>query len=275
MAQGFQLTVRQLYYQFVSRDLIPNTMKSYKRLVFIINRARLAGLVDWDAIVDRTRFLRGYEYKDTPQSAIYDTIHDYRLNPWKHVYQEYWPEVWIEKDALVGVIERVCLKNRVNYFATRGFSSQSAQREAALRLVQTAHQHDKEPVILMLSDHDPSGLDMYRDNDDRLYMFAQAEGGRILIERIALTMEQVEEFKPPPNPAKETDTRYAGYVRAYGPHSWELDALDPSYLESLIDENLGRLKNSGAWEETMEQEREDIRNLDYIASNFDDLIGQK
>src|SRR5579864_7879084 len=69
-AQGFDLTLRQLYYQFVSRDLIPNTQKDYKNLGSIINDARLAGMIDWETIVDRTRELRSLSHWSDPSEII-------------------------------------------------------------------------------------------------------------------------------------------------------------------------------------------------------------
>src|SRR2546428_272641 len=69
-AQGFTLTLRQAYYQFVSRGLIPNTDREYKRLGSIINDARMAGLIDWDSIEDRTRFLRSLSHWDDPSDIM-------------------------------------------------------------------------------------------------------------------------------------------------------------------------------------------------------------
>jgi hypothetical protein len=54
-AQGYDLTLRQLYYQFVARGIIPNSDAEYKKLGSVINDGRLAGLIDWDSITDRTR----------------------------------------------------------------------------------------------------------------------------------------------------------------------------------------------------------------------------
>ena len=102
-AQGFNLTLRQLYYQFVSRDLIPNTQRDYKRLGSVINDARLAGLIDWSAIVDRTRNLRELDHWTSAQDILSDAAGWYQVDRWAH--QEVRPEVWIEKDALLGVIE--------------------------------------------------------------------------------------------------------------------------------------------------------------------------
>ena len=117
-SQGFTLTLRQLYYQFVARDLIRNSQREYKRLGSIINDARLAGLIDWYSIEDRTRFLRGLNSWDSPEEIIQETASNYHRDRWNG--QKWRPEVWIEKDALVGVIEGVCNELDIDYFACRG-----------------------------------------------------------------------------------------------------------------------------------------------------------
>jgi len=94
--QGFDLTLRQLYYQFVARDLFPNTERSYNMLGTTINDARLAGLVDWDNIVDRTRNVRQNSHWNSPQEIIKVCANQYQINKWEN--QKYKIEVWIEMD---------------------------------------------------------------------------------------------------------------------------------------------------------------------------------
>ena len=105
-AQGYDLTLRQLYYQFVSRDLLPNRQSEYKRLGDIINDARLAGLVDWEAIVDRTRNIRALPHWSDPAAIVQAAASSFAVDKWAE--QPRRVEVWIEKDALVGVFEPVC-----------------------------------------------------------------------------------------------------------------------------------------------------------------------
>jgi hypothetical protein len=156
--QGFDLTLRQLFYQFVSRALIPNTQRDYKNLGSIVNDGRLAGLIDWSAIVDRTRNLRDLAHWDSPADIVDACARQFRFRLWDD--QPCRVEVWIEKDALVGVIEGVCTEYDVPHFSCRGYTSQSELWGAAQRLLE----HDtKECIILHLGDHDPSGVDMSRD----------------------------------------------------------------------------------------------------------------
>jgi hypothetical protein len=241
-AQGFDLTLRQLYYQFVARGIIPNRDTEYKRLGSIINDARLAGLIDWNSIQDRTRELRKNPHWMSPAGVIESALNSYHLDLWKG--QGNRPEVWIEKDALVGVIAGVCNALDVPYFSCRGYTSQSEMWAAGQRL-RGYRQAGQRPVILHLGDHDPSGIDMTRDIFERLEMFT----GNVPVVRLALNMPQVLEYNPPPNPAKLTDSRIAGYLDAYGAESWELDALEPSVLVALVREAITGLIDQDPWDE--------------------------
>jgi hypothetical protein len=135
--------------------------------------------------------------------------------------QTFRPEVWIEKDAFLGVIEGVCREYRLPYFACRGNNSESEQYKAGKRF-ELDLANCLIPIVLHPGDHDPNGLDMTRDNRDRLAMFARRG---VEARRLALNMDQVERYRPPPNFAKETDTRYPAYVKDFGERCWELDAL--------------------------------------------------
>ncbi len=120
-ARGFTLTLRQLYYQFVARSLIDNKQSEYKRLGDVIKNGRRAGLIDWEAIEDRTRNMRDHPSWDSPAGLVAAAAEQYREDLW--LGQDFRLEVWIEKDALLGVIERVCDDYRVPYFACRGNNS--------------------------------------------------------------------------------------------------------------------------------------------------------
>jgi hypothetical protein len=249
--QGYDLTLRQLYYQFVSRGLIPNQDTEYKRLGNIINDARLTGMLDWSYIVDRTRNLRGLAHWSDPESIVSAVASQYQTDRWAN--QPHQVEVWIEKDALVGVISGACNRLDVPYFSCRGYTSQSELWGAARRLIRY-QDRGQAPVIIHLGDHDPSGIDMTRDIGDRLALF----GAHATVRRIALNMDQVDAYRPPPNPAKLTDARATGYISRFGAQSWELDALDPSTLDALITSTILEYRDIGLWERdtaVMESER--------------------
>lgn len=101
-AQGYDLTLRQLYYQFVSKALLPNRQQSYKRLGDIINQARLAGLMDWNYITDRTRNLQSLGHWRTPGEIIRSAANSFALDKWSD--QPIRVEVWVEKEALAGIV---------------------------------------------------------------------------------------------------------------------------------------------------------------------------
>jgi len=268
LTQGFSLTLRQLYYQFVARALLSNTEQSYSKLGNIISDARRAGRIDWQAIEDRTRHLRSIGFFENPQELLGTAKDAYHRDLWAN--QDVRLEVWIEKDALIGVIEGICRKNDVPYFSCRGYVSDSEMWRGARRM--RRHDHNNQKVIVLhLGDHDPSGMDMTRDIEDRLNLFSGYAS--IEVRRIALTMEQIEELQPPPNPAKMTDSRYEQYISQYGNESWELDALEPKYISSLIEENILAERNEERWEEAIAEQEEERLQIAEVIDRWNELFG--
>lgn len=263
--QGFRLTLRQLYYQFVSRDLIANTLKEYKRLGSVINDARLAGLIDWNAIEDRTRSVRSVSTWDSPSSIVQACARQYRLDQWEG--QQFRPEIWIEKEALAGVVEGVCGELGVSYLSCRGYTSQSEMWSSASRLA-SLDADGQHPVILHFGDHDPSGIDMSRDIRERLEMF----GAHVEFRRLALNMDQVKKHAPPPNPAKVTDSRFESYQRKFGNDSWELDALEPKLLVSMIRREILSLRDDKTHAKVMARQASHLDELDIVASNWSQVV---
>jgi len=288
--QGFFLTLRQLYYQFVSRDLFPedrrwswinnkwvkdrfdgtkNADPNYKWLGGIINDARLAGYIDWNAILDRTRELKSTSHWSSPASMVETCVEQFSIDKWED--QPCRVEVWIEKDALVGVIEGVCKKNDVPYFSCRGYNSQSAMWRASQRLEGYLQHADQEPIILHLGDHDPSGIDMTRDIRDRMDIFTRDP--MIAVKRIALNMDQINRYQPPPSPAKITDSRAVSYIDRFGHDSWELDALEPSVMEDLIQSEIDLVRCPESWGASVEEEEIERANLASVSENWESVIG--
>ncbi len=264
-AQGFDLTLRQLYYQFVSRALISNSDREYKRLGGIINDARLAGLIDWDAIQDRTRNLETLSHWGSPENILEESAKQFRMDKWAG--QPFRPEVWMEKDAVIGIVAPVCERLDVPYFSCRGYTSQSEMWVGGRRMRQW-HALGATPVVLHLGDHDPSGIDMTRDVTERLALFA----GEVAVKRLALNMDQVDQYGPPPNPAKTTDSRYIGYTELYGDESWELDALEPQAMADLIENAVLALRqDDDAYEAVLAEEQEAKSQLEAIADNWNEV----
>jgi len=279
--QGFKLTLRQLYYQIVARNLFPEDRKwvrhggkwvknadgtknadpNYNWIGVIINDARLAGLVDWNHLVDRTRNLKDLEHFNGAEDALAKLAGWYHVDMWEN--QKVRPEVWIEKDALTGVIEGVCQQLDVPFFSCRGYTSQSEMWRAGQRL---AHWHDLGYTthIIHLGDHDPSGIDMSRDIFDRMEMFM----GGTEFERIALNMDQVRLYDPPPDPAKITDSRCKAYIERFGGESWELDALEPSVMNDLITNAVIALRDEGVYKEDQAHKNKVKDKLYTLADNW-------
>lgn len=269
--QGYDLTLRQLYYQFVARALIANRDREYKRLGSIVNDARLAGRIGWNRITDRTRNLRGIYHVDDVEQAVKETAEQFALDLWAN--QPWRLEVWVEKDALVGVIGQMADELDVPYFSCRGYTSQSELWTAAMRVVRYL-KDGKRVKIIHLGDHDPSGLDMTRDIRDRLMLFTRAHlrAPDVRVERIALNMDQIEQYNPPPNPAKLTDSRGAGYVEEYGDESWELDALEPSVLSDLIRDAVYEVRDVDLWAQAHEEQERERERLQTVSDRWDEVV---
>jgi len=261
-AQGYKLTLRQLYYQMVARDLIPNTQRSYKNLGVIIGNARLAGLIDWNSIEDRLRKLVSVSHWTTPSGIIWGAAGGYRNDKW--INQPCRIEIWVEKDALSGVLTPIAQKHDVGFFAARGYPSLSEMYSAGQRFARYARD-GQEVHILHLGDHDPSGMDMTRDIQERVSMFAEKA---LKVNRLALNWNQIELYNPPPNPAKQTDSRYSAYADEYGDESWELDALDPATLESIVEPVILELRDDEQWEIDKQKEQDGRDDLNLAASNW-------
>jgi len=245
-SQGFKLTVRQLYYQLVTRNAIANNEKQYGKISRLCNDARMGGLMDWDMIEDRTRafisragWLNGGEILSTCADQYHE---DLWQNQGARVF------VIVEKEALAGVLEPVCNEMDMPLLAARGYPSVSVLHAFAEERI--IPHRDQCIVILHLGDHDPSGLDMTRDLRCRLSIFT---GEKVDVRRIALNMDQVEELNIPPNPAKMTDKRFTAYAERYGASSWELDALPPEYLASLVRDHAEAFINTDALDKTYER----------------------
>lgn len=272
--QGFVLTLRQLYYQFVARTLIANNDREYKKLGDVVADGRLAGLIDWEAITDRTRFVRDLSHWNDPPEIIDTCAKQFRLPKWQR--QPYYVECFIEKDALIGVIEGVCEELDLPYLACRGYASASEIWRAGHHRFRTRLRNDKKCVVLYLGDHDPSGLDMTRDIRERLALFVGDAGGDVEwpvdVRRLALNMDQIEEYGPPPNPTKMTDTRATWYVQQYGATCWELDALEPAVIAQLIRDAVMELRDEDLWQEAVDEEAQHRSHLAAVSKNWDTVV---
>jgi len=256
LGQGLRLTLRQLYYQLVSKNIIPNSERSYKNIGSLVSNARLSGLMDWDAIEDRVRQPVKPPEFDNLEDLVDAALSSFRLPRWKG--QENYAELWVEKDALAGVLRPIAREHHVTLMVNRGYSSQSAMYESAKRYIQAQDSDAVNLILFYLGDHDPSGEDMVRDIRDRMEMFDVLD---LDVRKIALTMDQIKQYDPPPNPAKLTDPRAQAYIDKFGQHSWEVDALPPNVLARLIRKALKSVIDEDALQEVLDKEEEDKRRL--------------
>lgn len=185
------------------------------------------------------------------------------------------------------MLDAVCPQNDVAYFSCRGYTSLSEMWVASQRIRRHIIAGQK-VTILHLGDHDPSGIDMTRDIEERIHRFILNDlytvdklsevNARITarqsfhVDRIALNMDQIEQYDPPPNPAKLTDSRGANYVDLYGTESWELDALPPNVLVDLIQAAIEEHRDDVLWNAAVEREEHEREILTETSERWDDVV---
>ena len=267
-AMGYRLTIRQLYYQLVARDVIPNSQRSYKRVVDIAGKARNAGKLDWYAIEDRARSEIYPAHWADPAKGVRRLAEQFRVDRW--INQPNHVEVMLEKDALAGVLEPVCEELDVRLFPNKGYASLSMMFRHGIRLHNKQVEGGKELHIIYVGDHDPSGMDMDRDIQDRLdtYSFGKA----IHFKRVALTMAQIHEYDPPPQWAKAQDSRTPEYVAQYGNDVWELDALEPDKLAEVVKDAVLELRDEDLYAEVMEIDQAMNADLETFADEWQEKV---
>lgn len=257
--QGMSLTVRQLFYKFVTLNLVENSDSGYGKVQSVINDGRMAGQISWTAIEDRNRSLLGWTTYPTPQTAMRDLAKDYKRDCWET--QDWRVEVWVEKAALLGVVGAICEKLRVDYYAQRGYNSTSEHWRAGQRFARYT-QKGQRVIVFHLGDHDPSGMDMTRSNAEKLELFT---GTPIIVQRLALNRDQIDKYDPPPQYAKRSDVRSARYVEEHGKLSWELDALDPVVIQDIITTNVLRVRDETRFNECILREEQEKRYIEELA----------
>ena len=264
-AMGYRLTIRQLFYQLVARGHLRNTVRNYKRVIDWAGKGRMAGLIDWAAIEDRGRTTIYPGHWKDPADLVEIASRRFRVDRWKH--QPNMVVVMLEKMALAGVLEGVCSDLDVRLIPNRGYSSLSEFYKLGQLFSYYIDIKDKELYLLYLGDHDPSGLDMDRDIQERLSTFS---GHYIDFQRLALTMEQIEEYDPPPDPAKLSDSRAWAYISEHGHDAWELDALEPQVLHDLVEAAVLELRDEELHQQAMDVEEPMKEELVAFVDEYND-----
>lgn len=250
-ADDITLTLRQLYYQLVSKNIIANRQREYKNLGELLSKARLAGLIDWNSIEDRARRAVECQSFDSIQQCVEEAAAGFMLPRWND--QPNYVELWCEKDALSSVIRPICDELFATLMVQRGYGSTSSMYASLQRIERNRFGEDgaDRPVhIIYLGDFDPSGEDMVRDIRDRLATF----GTEVEVTKLALNPDQIKRWNLPPNPAKMSDSRAQGFVDKHGSLSYEVDAIPPKDLQKLIRSAIKAHMDIGAYNATIDRE---------------------
>lgn len=272
---NYILSLRQLHYQFVINNWIINHDTAYKKLGTILDDCRYGGVIDWNAIEDRGRVPYLQYAVENIEDALNDTLSQYKIDRQRN--QQIVIELWSEKDALSNILRRSTDKYHIRLVINKGYSSSTAMYNAYKRILENMS-FGRTTVILYFGDHDPSGLDMVRDIQERLIfmirngshagIFVGIENSDdefpLLVIPIGLTMEQVKHYKLPPNPTKMTDTRSDKYINLYGPTCWEVDALNPRILTRLIENTVENIIDIDRYIELLELEQKEKQDLETI-----------
>ena len=253
-AAGHSLTLRQIYYQLVAKAIIENTMKSYKSFGNHVKNGRLTGHIDWEAIEDRTRMVRIPPAWNSPAEILEVAAKQYQRNLWET--QENYLEIWVEKNAQIVIVESAANRFNCPCFACIGYSSVTAMHGAAMRFIEKTEQ-GKDCILIYLGDHDPSGMNMTQDIRERLAGFH----ANVDVRRIALNRDQIDFYKPPPYPAKITDTRAKEYIAKHGEYSWELDALKPDVIDTLIADAIKMNLDQKRFDQAIERQESERQAL--------------
>jgi len=216
------MTVRQVYYQATVRNVIEKTEAGYGKIQTDLVQMRRAGSLPYDWLADNTRWQRRPRTYDGVQAALEDTARFYRKSLWADA--DGYVEIWLEKDALAGVIMPVTSMYDVPLMVARGYASLSFLHSAA----EYIREIDVPAYIYHFGDYDPSGVNAAEKIESTLR--EMAPDAKIHFERVAVTPEQIDQWLLPTRPTKLSDTRSKGF----GSVSVELDAIPPDDLRELV-----------------------------------------
>lgn len=271
LEQNITLTNRQLYYQLVASGAIPNADAVYKRICTFLTDARYGGYIDWDAIEDRGREPTIPLEFNSIKERVELALNNFRLKRWSD--QEYYIEIFCEKQALESVLKPIAQKWQVVFGYNKGYSSSASMYELATRIKEKINE-DKKCIVLYFGDHDPSGLDMVRDIKERIEEFLTKgeeyyDPEKFEIVPLALNMGQIKKYNPPPNPAKITDPRAKRYIKEFGKISWELDALNPTILQDLAQKGVLNYLDVDLYKSWIKKEEKDSEELRKFADKLE------
>jgi hypothetical protein len=223
---GRPMTVRQVFYQATVRGLVEKAESGYGKIQTDLTRMRRAGELPYNWLADNTRWQRKPRTFSGVEEALKATAAFYRKNLWADA--DCYVEIWLEKDALSGVIYPVTSMYDVPLMVARGYASLSFLHTAA----EYIDSLDVPAYIYHLGDFDPSGVNAGEKIEETLRELAP--DADIYFERIAVTPAQINAWDLPTRPTKTSDTRSKGF----GNISVELDAIEPNTLRNLVQETI-------------------------------------
>jgi hypothetical protein len=224
IAEMKPMTVRQVFYQATVRGIIEKTEGGYTKVQTDLAAMRRAGWLPYDWIADNTRWQRKPTTFDSVEEALRETARFYRKDLWRDA--DCYVEIWLEKDALSGVLWPITSLYDVPLMVARGYASLSFLHGSAEYL----NELDVPAYVYHLGDFDPSGVNAAEKIEETLRELAP--DADIEFQRIAVTEEQIAFWDLPTRPTKKSDTRSKGF----GDTSVELDAIEPEQLRTLVDD---------------------------------------
>lgn len=247
------VTVRHIFYCLVGQGILSKEEKEYKsKLIYIMKRARLSGLVPMDWIIDSSRRVLEVSLYDSVKEFLTEKIKYYYKNTWRN--QRTFVLVWVEKEALANPLWEAVNYYNIPVFPGKGYDSWAHFLKAVKKI---REMEDREIVVLYLGDHDPSGMDIPSDLENRCNLMNL----NVRFKRIAITDDQIEKHNIPklplrknPEKRKYNDPRAEKYVEKYGPWFVELDALKPSIMKRIVKEEVEDLLDLEAFAEDLETE---------------------
>lgn len=218
-------TVRQVYYRAVSAGIIDKTEQAYKSVCRMLTDLRRSRRIPYSSIADNTRWMRKPDSYGGIDELLRDTASLYRRDLWRS--KDDYVEVWLEKDALSGVLYPVTAEFDVPLMISRGFASLSFLHGAGETIEYNA-QAGKRVTIFYLGDHDPSGVVIPQKIESTLREFAPSAD--LTFTRLAVLPWQIKSMNLPTRPTKKTDSRCKGFEG----ESVEVDAIEPEVLRSMV-----------------------------------------
>lgn len=272
-ANYLPLTLRQVFYQLVSKEIIENTVSQYTMLSNLLKHARIDGLISWENMTDRVRtFYSGIGWKDKNE-FIENHLNRFLENYERHLMnkQDKFIEVWLEKDALSSIFSHLTSQYCISTVVCRGFASVTFLNAFSDR-VKYYQSIGKKPVMLYFGDFDPSGAEMLPAMKETVTK--EMGTNDIEFKRIALTKQDIVDYSLPHNAkaVKKSDTRYKKFVEKFGEYAIELDALPPNILEQKIKTAIENEIDIDLFNSQMEIEKQEVESLTSIKSKVIELL---